>query len=78
MGATVRRVASRGFLEESGFKYADFDGCMHGLRPMGTSLRWALILKPWRVECLSSSLPLRLNKRRTGLRPRLPCEGRGT
>eukprot|EP00969_Alexandrium_andersonii_P064871 2857055-Alexandrium_andersonii.AAC.1 len=43
---------------------------------MGASLRWALMRKPWRIACLNSSLPLRLNKCCTGLRPRLPCEGR--
>eukprot|EP00969_Alexandrium_andersonii_P209738 9265038-Alexandrium_andersonii.AAC.1 len=37
-----------------------------------------MIRKPWRTACLNSSLPLRLNKCCTGLRPRLPCEGRDT
>eukprot|EP00969_Alexandrium_andersonii_P167144 7387494-Alexandrium_andersonii.AAC.1 len=67
----------RGFLEEWGFEYADFDGCVYGLRPVDPSLRWARIRKPWRIACLSSSFPSRLNKTCAGLHPRLPREGRG-
>eukprot|EP00969_Alexandrium_andersonii_P327788 14485766-Alexandrium_andersonii.AAC.1 len=61
-----------------GFVYADFDGCMYGLRPVDPKHSDKFIRKPWRIACLNSSLPKLLHRMCNHQHRHHPCEGRGT
>eukprot|EP00969_Alexandrium_andersonii_P134180 5935137-Alexandrium_andersonii.AAC.1 len=63
-------------LPDMGFVFADFDGCMCGLRPVDPKHSDKLIRKPWRIACLNSSLPRFLNRTCNSHRRHYPCEGR--
>ena len=64
------------FLTKHDFKFADFDGCMYGLRARGGRGDGELIKKPWRVACSpNSSLPQFLCKRCDGTHRHVHCAG---
>eukprot|EP00969_Alexandrium_andersonii_P363622 15462342-Alexandrium_andersonii.AAC.1 len=70
------RISS--FLHGMGFVYADFDGCMYGLRLMDTAHADKFIHKPWLIACMKSSLPSFPNRKCNRRHRHHPCEGRDT
>ena len=64
------------FLSKHRLQFADFDGCMYGLRATGGRHDGDFIKKPWRVACTpNSSLPSFLNKKCDGTHHHTPCQG---
>ena len=62
----------RDFLEELGFTFSRFDGCMYGLRARKDPTK--LIRKPWKLACLNTTLPGFLCRTCNGCHEHLPCE----
>ena len=59
--------------------FADFDGCMYGLKATRGSVAGEPIRKPWRVACSpNSTLPKWLCKRCDGTHTHTPCAGQNT
>ena len=67
------------FLAKHNMQFADFDGCMYGLRATGGRGDGGLINKPWRVACTpNSSLPKFLCKRCDRSHSHVHCAGNYT
>ena len=64
------------FLAKHNFQFADFDGCMYGLKASGGRHDGMPINKPWRVACSpNSSLPKFLNLRCDRSHTHTACQG---
>ena len=72
--------AVRDFLEELGFTFQRFDGCMYGLRPRASKYKTqeVYIRKPWQIACLNTCLPKFLNKQCDHTHAHVPCSGSET
>ena len=74
-----KEVRVQKLIQKYGFKFADFDGCMYGLSPVGTDPHGStFIRKPWRIAYLNCSMGKYLHRVCDHSHSHHPCEGRDT